>query len=293
MIISILASLVAGFLNAVSGVFQRKGIGSPEPERLYTKTQITTTSKNKFWQIGALAEGLAAIIELVALYFGSLLLVEPLLMTNLVFLLIIVHFRLKKLVTLHEWIGIGAICIGVSSFLIAANPHGGKGSYGIIWLAPVLTIVPLMFFGAVAARRIHNQKSRGLIGALVGGLSLGLTAALTRLAMLQLHSGIIPTLTHWPLYALIASAIVSLFAVQVGYGSGPLTITQSILEISSPIVSILLGLLLFGDRIDTSGVAISVETFSFLIIIIGVVILSASKRILSLESTVTSTEPTG
>ena len=284
MIIAVLTSLIAGFLNSISGLFQRKGIGSPEPENLYSKQQIAKTTKNKLWQIGAIAEGGAALLELVALYYGSLLLVEPLLMTNLVFLLILVHFKLKRRVLLREWIGIAAISIGISLFLIIANPHGGQPTYGTMWLAPILIITFLMGAGAMATRRLSSSKIRGSMGAFVGGLSLGLTAALTRLAMVELHRGVIVTLTQWPLYALIVSSVISVLAIQVGYGSGPLTITQSILEITSPIVSILLGIIMFGDFINTSPLAIIVEIISFSVAIAGVIVISASKRNISIET---------
>ena len=287
MYIAIIASLIAGLLNAISGLFQRKGTGTPTAEKLYSKVLIVETSKNKLWRIGVIAEGIAALLELVALYFGSLLLVEPLLMTNLVFLLAIVHFRMKRPVLIREWLGIIFICIGISVFIAVAKPHGGRGTFGLVWLAPITIIGLLMALGAMTTRRLtNNPKRRGSVGAVVAGLSLGMTAALTRLTMIQLHSGIVSTLVRWPLYALIVSAFVSIITVQVGYGSGPLTITQSMLEISSLIVSTLLGLLIFGDTISTSLTAIIIETISFVIVVVGVIIVSTSKPIISLEASV-------
>ncbi len=282
--ITIITSVVAGLFNAISGIFQRKGIGSPKAEELYSKDQIVKASKNKLWQIGAIAESLAAVLELIALYYGSLLVVEPLLMTNLVFLLAIVHFRLKKPVSSREWIGIIAICIGISLFLITANPHGGQARYGLSWLPTILIVGVLIAFGATITRKLKNTKQRGALGSFTGGLSLGLTAALTRLTMVQFHAGIMVTITHWPLYALIVSAIISVFAVQVGYGSGPLTITQPVLEITSPVISVLLGLFMFGDSINTSPLAILIELASFLLAAIGVVLLGSSKRTIKLET---------
>ena len=284
MSIATVTSLIAGLLNADSGVFQRKGIGNPDPVTLYSKQQITTTCRNKLWQIGAAAEGLAALLELVALYYGSLLLVEPLLMSNLIFLLVIVHFRLKSRVTSREWLGIISIGFGISLFLIIANPRGGQATYGLSWLIPITIIAALISIGALYARQLNNPKLRGSVGALIGGLSLGLTAALTRLVMVQLHYGIKPELTHWPLYTLIVSSIVSILTIQVGYGSGPLTITQSILEITSPLVSILLGLTLFGDYINRTPLAMALESIGFVIAIAGVITLSTSKRIVNVET---------
>jgi uncharacterized membrane protein len=284
MVITIITSIVAGLFNAFSGIFQRKGIGSPKAKDLYSKHQIAKTSKNKFWQIGAIAESLAAVFELIALYYGNLLIVEPLLMTNLVFLLIIVHFRLKKPVSPREWIGIISTCVGISLFLIIANPHGGQAHYGFSWVPTILIICTLLASGAAITRKLKTTKQRGALGALTGGLSLGLTAALTRLTMIQFHTGIMATMTHWPLYALLISATVSLFAVQIGYGSGPLTITQPVLEITSPIISVLLGLFMFGDSINTSPLAILIELLSFLLAVMGVALLGSSKRVIKFET---------
>ena len=282
--ITVVTSLFAGFFNSISGVFQRKGSGKPKPDELYKKDIILKTSKNSVWQIGVLTEALAAVLEVVALYFGSLIIVEPLLMTNLIFLMVILQLKYKIAVSPREWSGVIAICLGISLFLIVSNPKSGVPSYGLIWLAPTIIVATLITTGAIITRRLKQSEKRGAAGAITAGLSLGLTAALTRLAMVELHSGIYVFFTHWPIYALIISAVVSVITIQVGYASGPLKITQPVLEVVSPIVSILIVLLIFRHSISMTPLAILLESVGFIIAAGGVVVLGSSARLIKAET---------
>lgn len=284
LLITVVTSLCAGFLNSISGVFQRKGSGKLKPNELYKKNIILKTSKDSTWQIGVVAEALAAVLEVVALYFGSLIIVEPLLMTNLIFLMAILQRKYNIAISPIEWTGAIAIGLGVSLFLIVSKPKPGIPSYGLIWLAPTIIVATLITLGAIITRRLKQPERRGAAGAITAGLSLGLTAALTRLAIVELHNGIYIFFTHWPIYALISSAVVSVIAIQVGYASGPLKITQPVLEVVSPVVSILIVLLVFRNSISLTPLSIALESVSFIVAASGVVILGSSSRLTEAET---------
>ena len=108
------------------------------------------------------------------------------------------------------------------------------------------------------------------------GLSFALGAAFTKLTVSRLHFGILAEFHSWPVYALILSGILANLMTQNAYGAGPLVSSQPIMEISEPIVSIVLAMLLFGDSIDLRPAAIFMEIVTGLTACVGIWLLSSS-----------------
>jgi hypothetical protein len=125
----VVLTLLASLCNAIAAVLQRRAIGAPEPHELFRKALVKAVSKNRLWLIGLWLQFLAGALEVIALYKGTLVLVEPLLVTDLVFLLFILHFRYGMKSGPREWMGVIFVCIGLSILLVIANPRGGHMQY--------------------------------------------------------------------------------------------------------------------------------------------------------------------
>ena len=64
--------------------------------------------------------------------------------------------------------------------------------------------------------------------------------------------------THWPVYALAAGGVAALFLEQAALHVGPLRVSQPLLVIIDPIVSIALSVWLFGERFTADAAVLSV-----------------------------------
>ncbi|HVS58721.1 MAG TPA: DMT family transporter [Candidatus Saccharimonadales bacterium] len=277
-----LLAIGAGFINAVSALLQRSAAGSPEAHELFSKNFMVTVSKNRVWLWGISLQLAVGGLEAAALYSGTLVLVEPLLTTDLVFLLLILHFRLRIKAGPREWLAVLAICAGLSSMLVAANPHGGQVKYdGLDWFITSAIVTGLMVVGIAITRRMRSSRVRAVVASATAGLSFGLTAALTKLVMEQLHTSVGTIFTGWALYALLASAAVSLLSAQSAYGAGPLAVSQPTIELCDPIVGVIIGIILFGDVISTHIGALFFEVIGAVLATTGIITMSTSKRILA------------
>jgi hypothetical protein len=278
-------TLIAALCNAIAAILQRRAVGAPEPHELFSKALVTAVSKNRLWLMGFGLQITAGILEVVALYRGTLILVEPLLVTDLVFLLLILHFRFGMKSGPREWFGIVAICIGLSIFLVVANPVGGKMQYsGLVWTITGSVLAPLIILGIVTTRRIKTPSLRAGIGALTAGISFGFSAALVKLVLEQVQQGVGVALTGWALYAALISAAIAIIASQSAYGAGPIAVTQPVIEISSPMVSVILGISIFDEHIDTAALALIAEILGTALAILGIIIVGTSKRIITAEN---------
>jgi len=276
----VIFALLCSLSNATSGVLQRRAAGTPEPSDLFSRHFMQSLIKNRLWLLGEALDILGFLLQAAALSFGSLTLVEPLLTTNLIFTLLILAWRFRVPMKLREWGGGLLICLGLSFLLLAASPRGGHVQFnGPDWLLTSCAIGAFVLTGALVVRRLSQPVWRAAVAGVAAGASFALTAAFTKLATEQLKLGIPNLLSSWEVYALIASGIVSLFVMQSAYGAGPLAISTPGMQIFDPVLSVVIGLLLFGDFVNFSPGAIAIEIICALGIVAGVITLGSSARI--------------
>src|ERR1700722_19173874 len=85
-------AVVAAFLNALSSVLQRYEAGQAEAEELFRRNFIKTLSKNPKWIAAFGLQIIAFLFQAAALRRGAMVVVQPLLTCELVFMLLILHY---------------------------------------------------------------------------------------------------------------------------------------------------------------------------------------------------------
>jgi drug/metabolite transporter (DMT)-like permease len=242
---------------------------------LFRGRLLRAVIRNKWWLTGIGLEVLGFFAQAFALHNGSLALVQPLLITDVVFLLLFLHFGFKNPVGRQGFIGVALLVAGLSCLLAVARPRGGNHPVSFDgWVLAVCVIALIILLAATAMRRIRQIPVRAAIGGFAAGLHFAFTAAFTKLVVTELHYGVWHTLFSWQLLGLAVVGISSAITMQSMYGAGPLAITQPALEITEALAGIQMGLLLFGDHVNTSIGALAVEAFSGLLAAIGIVLLT-------------------
>jgi len=88
--------------------------------------------------------------------------------------------------------------------------------------------------------------------------------------------GVGGTLSRWPLYAFVVGGIAGLFCEQAALHVGPLKVSQLFIVIVDPLVSIGLGVWLYGERTRGGVLHLGLATAAFAAMCVGVVILTAT-----------------
>ena len=238
-------------------------------------------TKSQLWLGGLGLQIVGATLEGVALYWASLVLVSPLLTMDLVFLLLILHFSFRVPAGLREWGAVVAICGGLSLLLVIADPRGGHLEFsGVHWALTSSLIGAVVLASALFMRRSASPTVRAAVGGLACGLNFALTSGFAKLMLGQLHiGGLGNVFSSWEVYAMAVSGTISLVVAQSTFASGPLAISQPIIEISDPLVSAMIGVLLFGDIVSASIGALALEAIGAFTVSAGIVLLSSSRRI--------------
>jgi hypothetical protein len=272
--------MCAALLNAVSIVIQRHVAGEPPTNELYRKKFIQRLITTRLWLFGMILQVVAFLFQAIALHSGSLILVEPLLTTDLIFIMLILHYRFHISAGPREWFAVIAICLGLSSLIYVTDPKNGNVALNNLhWLLTSVIILIIMGFGIFAVRRIKVRQIRAAVSGVASGFNFALVAGFTKLSVDYLKFGFGREFISWPVYALIISGIFSVVMMQSTYGAGPLVASQPAMEITEPVISILIGIILFGDSINTKPLPVALEFISGAVAATGIILLAGSKKV--------------
>ncbi|MBM3671547.1 MAG: hypothetical protein FJW86_05120 [Actinobacteria bacterium] len=216
---------------------------------------LTRLVRRPLWLLGLACEIGGFALHAAALSSGSLVLVQPILTLDLVFTLAIAaawtHRRLRP----RDWAGVGCTILGVAAFLVAASPteQSTATSDTTGWLLCVAAVVPVAAVTAIWALRSHGV-SRAVLLAVAGGVANGFMAVLTKAFADKLEDGVGATFGSWQPYALIPAGILATLLIQSAYQAGHPTVVLPTMNVVDPLVSTLIGALLFGETIAAGGV---------------------------------------
>ncbi len=200
---------------------------------------------------------------------------QPLLVSELVFVLVLRRLWLRQPVRLAAWGAASLTCVGLAVFLVAAEPRGGHLSptpsawvttIAILGGASVLTTA-LAGRGSPVRRAALYGTASAILGALTAAFIKTATATYT------VH-GALAVLTSWPIYAVLASGIICGVEIQAALHTGPLTVSQPIMVVLNPIVSIWISVQLFAEYFTGDVAAQAAAAASFAALVVGVVSLT-------------------
>jgi hypothetical protein len=217
----------------------------------------------------------------VALNYGSLALVQPLLVCDLVFAVLISQYLARRAGDpmanrrrsgLAVFTGVGAATAGVAGFLVVGRPSGGHADVQFDVLAP-LAIGLVVVTGGCLAVAARQENLRPLALALACGVNYGVAAFAVKLVTTEFGGGPAQVFTNWPIYVLAVVGPVGFILNQDAFQQGTfLAPVQAIITTADPVISIGLGILWLGVVLRSSPAAIVGEVASLLLMTAGIII---------------------
>ncbi|HJT04014.1 MAG TPA: DMT family transporter [Pseudonocardiaceae bacterium] len=275
-LISASAALVAGMCLAATGLLQQ-GVASKESsDKQFSLRLIADLVRNRTWLAGIGAAVASYVFQAVALATGPLSLVQPLVVSELLFAIPISARRHQAKLGWREWAGLLTVTAGLVVGIVAANPHRGhplRPFSSWIW---ALVAVAVIAVGGVLIGKAVSGPARASLFALSGATVMALQSALYATTIAELRHDIGHTFATWQPYALIVASFTGLFLVQNAYQAGPLAASMPVMDAVLPMVSIGLGVGLFGEHIRTTWFGLAGAAAGFVALVIGIVMLDTS-----------------
>ena len=146
--------------------------GRPQPRATPAKAGgfdpwlVFRLARQPAWLLGLICMIAGFVLQVGALRFGPLVLVQPILALELLFVfgylaLLPAARRSGPRVRLRDWLAVAVMCAGISVFLRAAAPSGGRdhAPAGLWWLAAAVTLVVVAIAIALAERRAGRRRA--------------------------------------------------------------------------------------------------------------------------------------
>jgi drug/metabolite transporter (DMT)-like permease len=277
-------ALGAALANALTSVFQRKGIEQAPAGTTLRFSLITYALHRGIWLAGFALMIVSFLLQAVALHFGRLSEVQPILTTELVFLVIVLVAWFGFTMGRREWVGVLAVCSGLAGFLYFANPVEGSLSPPLWEWAVAIGACSAAIVTAILLALRGPRWWRAAMFGTAAAISFALTAAFTKVVSGLAASDWTSLYRHWQTYALAFFGALAVFLAQNAIHAGPIVASQSTIVLVDPLASILIGVGLFGDDLRTNGAWGPLEALSLLVMFAGAVLLAHSPLVAGLKA---------
>ena len=274
-----LLAVGAALANALTSILQRMGVeDAPESDRLRFRL-IAHAARNRVWLAGLGLMVLSFAMQATALHLGRLSEVQPILISELLFLVVILGIWFQFTLSWKEWCGSAAAAMGLAGFLLFADPgRGNRHPTTSDWAEVGTACAIAVALGIVLARRGPRWWRAASFG-FAGAVAYAFAAACTKEVSGFAARDFVSIFWHWQTYGLAVSGGLAVFLAQNAYHAGPIAASQSALVLVDPLASILIGIALFDDDLRTSGAWGPLEALSLLVLFAGGLLLSNSPLI--------------
>jgi drug/metabolite transporter (DMT)-like permease len=248
-IAAVLAVLAAASFALAATLWQRATVAAGiEPGK---PQEFARLLADRVWLLGLAAQVLGVVLQAAALDRGRVAIIQPLLVTTIIWAMPLGYFLTNQTITRRHITGAGIIVVGLAVFASVGDPAGGVDNAPTSdWIAAFLVIgavcAGLLLFGG----RGSLSVKAGVYGA-TAGMLYGVSATLMKPVVEELHAdGLAGVLEDWELWVMALTGLVGFYIQQISLSTGRLVPSVATVSVANPVVSVLLGVLVLQERLD-------------------------------------------
>jgi drug/metabolite transporter (DMT)-like permease len=285
---AILLAVAASFCTATASIAQRQGARQVGTTSGFDVGLIFRLARHPVWLLGIVSMILGFGFQLMALRFGALALVQPIMALELLLVFGYMAFagRRRLRIKRRDWLAAAAMSAGVAAFLALASPSGGRlHAPGQAWLLAGLVTLGIVLLAVATSFRpgsraaVSSSRRAAVLGAATG-ISWGFVAAVIKELSSHIGAGPGAVFSTWSPYLLLAAGAAAMLLASHALAAGPLAASQPGFTVLDPLTAILLGVFLFGEHIRGGPWEMAAEAASLGLVVAGAVALSHSCFIL-------------
>ncbi|WP_292991206.1 DMT family transporter [Mycobacterium sp.] len=253
-VLAIVSAMLAALFAAIGIVVRQRAIQMGADAEAAGGPIVTSWVRQPAWWLGTVGAIGGYVFQAVALAHGSLLLVQPLLVSSLLFVLPLSARFSNQRVPLRDWGWALLLTAALTIFVLVGQPREGHYRAPVpAWSVALGTSVPVVLVCVLAARRATGRRRAMLLASAVAVL-LGMVAVLTKVSThrLAVH-GWHGLLTVPAPYLLVALAVTVTVLQQSAFHAGALQASVPIMLVGEPVVAVLLGVVILGEHLVVRG----------------------------------------
>ncbi|MBO0677009.1 DMT family transporter [Mycolicibacterium sp. S2-37] len=245
--IAVLLALGAAFFIAIGDVIQQRSAHAVTAEPAGHLALLAQLMRDPRWWLGGFVAVAGFGLQAAALGLGSVLMVQALLVTSLLFALPINARLTHRRVTRWEWLWAVLLAGAVAVIVTVGNPTEGQARAGLeVWLVVAAVLGPALVLCVIGAR-IWSGTAGAVLLALVAGSLWGVFAVLTKGVVERLGDGLWAVLATPELYVLGVVTVAGTAYQQAAFRAGALTASLPTMTVAEPVVASVLGVVVLGE----------------------------------------------
>ena len=241
--------------------------------------------QDKLWLFGLLMSAVGFGLQAVALFLAPVVLVQPLIVTELLFALPLAAWLANARLGAREWAGAVLVAAGLAMFMLVANPSGQRTRVNATeWVAMVSAIaVVVTAFTILGERNRRRPMLRATALAAGASACFGLMSVETKVVGHQFADDKLHALTHSQPWLLLVTAVTGLLLGQTAFRIAPLSVSLPIIDIGEPLVASLLAIFAFDEHVGHGIGTFALAATAGAIAIVGVGMLDTSPLVRSAQ----------
>lgn len=247
--LAVVLALGAAVFIATGDVIHQRQAHSVTDEPVGHVELFTRLLRDRQWWLGSFVAAAGFGLQAAALGLGSVLLVQALLVTSLLFALPINARLSHRRVTRWQWMWAVLLAASVAVIVTVGNPTAGESRASWeTWTAVLVVLGPALVLCVIGANIWKGPVSAVLL-ALVSGALWGLFAVLTKGVVDRLDDGLEAVLRTPELYVWAAVAVAGTAWQQASFRAGSLTASLPTMTVAEPVVAAVLGVVVLGETL--------------------------------------------
>lgn len=249
----VLLALAAAVTSALGIVIrQRATLEIPQDEGV-SATMFKKLLRNRLWWAGTAVAASGYGFQALALTWGSLILVAPLLVSALLFALPMSARLAHRRVTTHDWVWALILTLGLAIFLtIARVQPGNYRPPPAVWILATVLCVAVVLACVIGGARTDG-RNRALLIATAVGVLFGVVSVLTKVTVQRLNEGgLWGTLIVPAPYLVVMLGVAATLLQQSAFHAGALQASVPTMLVLEPLVAVSLGVIVLGEALAVS-----------------------------------------
>jgi GGDEF domain-containing protein/drug/metabolite transporter (DMT)-like permease len=258
---------------------------------------ITTLARDPLWTAGfvLLIFGLGS--QVLALTVAPIDIVQAVAACGVSVFLLLSHFVLRERLSKFEYLGIALILLSLLLLGFSVDPHDDRVTTANSVLSIFSVAIPALIVGLtvfILTDRIKVTSARGAhVKAPLFGISSGLLYGVAALGIKEISTIVtqhglvdgIPRILESPgFYLFLGSTVLGFLVFQTALQRTTASVFVPVNTVTSSCYFIVAGTLLFHERLPSAMVPLILRLGAFVLILLGLLILAASKSIESAET---------
>lgn len=252
--IAALLAVAAALMIGIGDVIQQRSAQDVTDKPVGTFALFGRLLRDRRWWAGSLVAAAGFALQAAALGLGSVVLVQALSVSSLLFALLINAKVNNRRITRCQWTWAVLLAAAVAMVVTVGNPQAGHARAPLhAWAVVAAVMGPALILCVIGARILSGSIRAALLG-LVSGSLWGVFSALTKGVVDQLAFGIWALLRTPELYAWAVLGISATAWEQSAFRAGPLTASLPAVSVSEPVVASILGVTVLDETLNTNHV---------------------------------------